>query len=766
MKTLLPITPFKSYLNFDKLIAYLEQKSKSENVRGYEKAYYEELIETVEPLRSKEKVFSGFDDLQPYKKQIEQLLHFLFPESLKGNEIKAISFPFDSELHFPTNRFQNILKQAGDQFKFQIRNLKLDFLFQMHCVFILKTVYNVKIDFSRPFFIEIPDASGLIRTYKVTYNVDFIDVMPNENTKFVTQEEIDRLLSDSKDLDFWKEMFPPESYTLKGFSVVNLVDVTQDDAISAIKTALLTEDNSEYLLNKFTKIFRVLFNVPDIQLGFTRFDGKKNTLGEFDFFELPNFTLDNNPHKDCKTGLCPSSYEALIKKKTFYVVSSVDAYFERSGGNFLSTSLKNRNIKSCILAPITDADALIGVLEVVSYQKNALNDINVFKLEGVTPYIASTLSRKINMYEDRLKVVIQNECTSLHSSVYWAFEEEAKKFIEAESIGLAASFRDIKFKDVYPIYGQLDIIGSSDARNEAVRKDLGWLIETSKSILKADISHSDLYKPILHKLDCFKKEINYSPSNTTEQALNNYLTDEVVQSVKQIEKHMPETKDLKLWLDLSIDGFKDNQRNRDLYDNSIKVITRKLSKAIDTMQKEAQGYYKHLFERFKTDGIDFTCYVGQSIQPNDPFSSLHLKNIKIWQLKTLCELDRLFYKTAKKIKSNLEVASLILAYSSPITIRYRIDEKRFDIDGSYNARYEVIKKRIDKSYKKNTRERIVEKNKLVIVYATPQEEYEYVSFIEYLQHLGFFNDVIERFEIEPLQGITGLKAIRVGIKYD
>ena len=34
------------------------------------------------------------------------------------------------------------------------------------------------------------------------------------------------------------------------------------------------------------------------------------------------------------------------------------------------------------------------------------------------------------------------------------------------------SFREVVFEDVYPLYGQIDIKGSSDARNHAIQKDL------------------------------------------------------------------------------------------------------------------------------------------------------------------------------------------------------------------------------------------------------------------------------------------------------
>jgi len=95
-----------------------------------------------------------------------------------------------------------------------------------------------------------------------------------------------------------------------------------------------------------------------------------------------------------------------------------------------------------------------------------------------------------------------------------------------------------------------------------------------------------------------------------------------------------------------------------------------------------------------------------------------------------------------------------------------MDEKRFDVDGTYNARYEVVKKRIDKAYIKGTTKRITEKGKLTIVYSQKQEETEYKRYIQYLQHNNMLGGVIENFEVEDLQGVTGLKALRVDILYN
>ena len=93
-----------------------------------------------------------------------------------------------------------------------------------------------------------------------------------------------------------------------------------------------------------------------------------------------------------------------------------------------------------------------------------------------------------------------------------------------------------------------------------------------------------------------------------------------------------------------------------------------------------------------------------------------------------------------------------------------MDEKRFDVDGTYNARYEMVKKRIDKSNIKGTSERITEQGKITIVYSQNHEEMEYRRYIKLLQFKKKLGKV-EAFEVEDLQGVTGLRAFRVEILY-
>lgn len=95
-----------------------------------------------------------------------------------------------------------------------------------------------------------------------------------------------------------------------------------------------------------------------------------------------------------------------------------------------------------------------------------------------------------------------------------------------------------------------------------------------------------------------------------------------------------------------------------------------------------------------------------------------------------------------------------------------MDEKRFDVDGTYNARFEIVKKRIDKAYIKDTSERICEPGKITIVYASPSEETEYRGYIKTMQDQQLLGSEVEVLEVEDLQSVSGLKALRINILHD
>ena len=75
--------------------------------------------------------------------------------------------------------------------------------------------------------------------------------------------------------------------------------------------------------------------------------------------------------------------------------------------------------------------------------------------------------------------------------------------------------------------------------------------------------------------------------------------------------------------------------------------------------------------------------VGASLVESGTFDQLYLHNLRLWQLLVMCGMARQAERLKGRLKVPLEVAHLILVQHTPLAIRFRFDEKRFDIDGAY-----------------------------------------------------------------------------------
>lgn len=98
-----------------------------------------------------------------------------------------------------------------------------------------------------------------------------------------------------------------------------------------------------------------------------------------------------------------------------------------------------------------------------------------------------------------------------------------------------------------------------------------------------------------------------------------------------------------------------------------------------------------------------------------------------------------------------------------MSIRFRPDERRFDVDGAYDIRHEIIKKRIDKAVVQEGKERLTQPGKIAIVYSHRREMHEYLKYVDYLQDEGYLEPTVEQLELEDLQGVSGLRALRVTV---
>ncbi|MGB3149778.1 MAG: GAF domain-containing protein [Maribacter sp.] len=762
------LMPIKPLISFDKLLRHYDALINDKDEVLAKRA--KEILRAQEPYPELREGFQDITLLETYKDVISLILQDSFPPILSENEIKAASLPYYDVFFNTSNRFQKIINAAGPGFEPTIRNQEEGIDYIMGCIVILNFYYGYKLDFSRPFFYDIPDANGVMHHYRILYNADFLDLQPTEKSKEITQDDVDQLLENPDDIKLWMEKIPPESFISRGFVISNMFDVTAEHSISEIKSELIASDKrgSDNFMTDLQETFRSFFRLPDIKVGFVTYNPNENKFEPVYGKGISSFILNGKDSQVCSDALCQYSYNKILKENTYFSIADVDKYDEKSGGMDPYRTLKSQGIKSAIFAPIAFEGSLLGVLEIASEKKNVLNGVNAKKLDDVMPFIVSAVVRSKVEEENLIDAIIQNECTSVHSSVYWRFQEEAKQFIKDQLEGRQPSFKEIVFKDVHPLYGQIDIKDSSKARNNAIQRDLMIQLSEISGVLEKAFKNNQLpiYEELMFRVGNHLDSIKEMLYTNSEQSIFDFVKEEIApvfsylkKSDQEIQKHILayESK-----IDMGTESYYDHRKN---YDESVMLINKELASVIDKKQEEAQAMFPHYFERYKTDGVEHNMYISGSISGGQEFNPMYLNNLRLWQLQVMCDMENTHYALKPKLPVQLDATSLILVYNTSLSIRFRMDEKQFDVDGTYNARYEVIKKRIDKSFIKGTDERLTQTGKMAIVYSQKKDELEYLRYIKFLKSKGYFTDNIEIVELEGLQGVSGLKAIRAEILY-
>jgi len=758
-------TPFKIQLCFDQVIEKLEKAAAdpANELRARDQALLTEVLKYPE-LRdgiTEEYQIERNSDL------IARLLAPYFPKELTMNEIKAVNIPYAKMVFNQTQRLKNILEAAGPDFDISIRDFDAHQFYVISCCMILYDHYGASLDFNRPFFYDIPTAKGIIRHYRILYNADFLEILPTENSLPITQEDIDLLMDSYDDLDLWKSKFPEGSWLLKGFTIMTLFDATIESAVSLLKENLLAINAAGFREN-IESIFESIYQIRGIRIGFTVFNREEDKLAPDTFGQqMPSFILQKSKTADVRNMLCDRSKEVLIEQQQDFAISDTEEFLLQYPESPLAIHFSEQNIQSFILAPIAKNGRLFGILEVVSHRKKELHSVNVKKLEIVMPFLVDTIERLVFELQNQVQAVIQDKYTSIHDSVLWKFHTEAQQLINHRQVGEEYELQEITFPDVYPLYGQIDIKGSSDARNISVQKDLKFQLKGLLLLFRELQNFTGIsvqFQDETERISSYLAELALSVKASTEQYISSYLDGHIYQKLMQMTA--AEVRPL-------IDNyFRQTQKDsgdfhvaRRKYEETISRINSKVAAILDKRQTEAQVIYPHYYERFKTDGVEHNLYIGQSIAPKLPFDSGKLQSLRLWQLRVLCEMEMAHAYMKPYLPYPLDVTTLILVYHSPIDIRFRMDEKRFDVHGSYNTRFEIVKKRIDKACILGTNERITQVGYIVIVYSNDSHQDEYLNYIKVLQKEKILDERIEKFEIEDLQGISGLKALRAKITH-
>ncbi len=757
-------TPFQVYISFKKYLDVLEHIRYNDRLE-YRVNYAESLIEKTKNFRELRDGFQDISLLEKSEDLIRLLLADLFPTGLTHNEIKAAGIPLSNVTFNYTERFKSILKDAGKDFEIELRNIDDDEFYVFCCCLILQAYFKRDIKSTLPLYYDIPNRQGIMKHYKISVNVDFTEVYPTEDARIPSEEVIDMLLENLDDYRLWKKYFPSKSWVLKGFSIISLVDCTSEVALSDLKSSMIRIDPENIKPDENLKeIFKSYFDVAQLSFGLMLFNGKDQRLEKLPIYEnvFTNYILD----------FWINTFDSETRKKTFInlnhnskpiVVSNIENLDHEIKSLPSFGILRDNEINSFMVIPIMKDNELIAIMEFTSPIPNSFNGLKLKKIEFFTDMILFSLNRFSFEKNYQIEAIIQREYTTIHDSVVWKFRNEAEKYFNASLGKKIYSLKQISFKNLTPLFGFSDIRSSSEKRYQLMLEDLNRQIDALREIFSMINSDSEKY---ILALDIFENELDHEIKADTEQRFQRLLRDEIhpfLQGRLEVKSSSEVKAKIKDYFSLIFMQSGLFYNNRKSLDDSITLVNRKLADVLDEAQITAQQIFPHYYERFKSDGIEHNLYIGQNIAPGLHYHSKVVHKLRYWQLKTICNMELEFRNFRKDLPVDLEIASLIFVYNEKIDIRFRMDEKRFDVDGAYNSYYEIIKKRLDKAHVKDSGERITCPGKITVVYFGMENQREYLDYIGRLQKKGILQSDTEFLKVEDLQGITGLLALRVSL---
>lgn len=755
-------------LSFRPLIAYLKGRLKTEQTLKAE--FYRFLLEKIE----REEALRGdinVEDLAKYKDTLELVFTILTPLMANEKDLYwAMSTPVPESIFFSTDGFYEFFslheeeKKQHDYVEESKEKKQREFIYKM----ILQRFY----DYSSISGHEILYAYKNPRTHLTTYynispDTQFIDIHYDGELPELNLELVSSKMQEGQGIELLQDLLPLDKFRFDGFSVITLTDVTLQHAIDGIRDALANHSYESEAYEHVIQALKTLAGNGHIEFGLLPFlmvnnkfvfdndfksqsilvdSAKKYNLQEETFFALVNDYI-NNPR--------PILFNILTDEKV--------AHFP-----FLEVLRKN-GVRSYSFVPIYYNNQLAGIMEIYSNEDLIVDDKLLSRFHSALPLLGQLLQYKREEFDAKMDNVLKDKFTALQPSVQWKFNSVVWDYIKnSNKKKRNIEIDTVTFKGLYPLFGAIDIRSSTTERNYALKEDLkiqlAKLSETLENL--RTIIRLDLLDKILFNCKDWIKRIDNFINSSEETQLNEFLELEVYPMLKHIEKGHRNTKDIiqEYFKNINSDEGIAFQNRRTL-ETSMQFVNTAVSEYLENAQQTLQETYPCYFAKFRTDGVEYDIYIGQDIAPDVPFDVLYLKNIRLWQLTAMVEVARLTNNLVSQMPRALLTTQLIFIHSNPIDISFRNDERRFDVEGAYNIRYEVVKKRIDKVLVSGTDERLTQPGKIAMVYFNAYEATEYLEYIKYLQEQGFLLDDLEMLDLEELQGVSGLKALRVGVNY-
>jgi hypothetical protein len=687
-------------------------------------------------------------------------------------QLWAISKPVSPCFYYGTNAFYNILlDKSNGELKPALslpseKEMEKSMLTNLYNL-VLQKFYNFTLG-GQAYTIKsfIDDETHLLKYYRLNVDTRFLEVTSKMALPELSMESVKDYMKDEiNTLEVLTRLLPPDMFRIEGISIVTITDVTAEYALESVKNTIIEHHQCQtnWSNEKIITALQSLVGTDEVSFGLLPYIRLNNKILLYSHEGFESVIIQQAKIN----GVPETEYTRLVddfignpRRLIFQEINLEDAEAFP-----MLQLIHDSGVKSYALFPLYYNAKLVGCLEMFGYTAGAITGNVLSKIESSLPLLAQLYQNIIVDFNYEIMTVVTDKFTALQSSVQWRFYESAYNYMKSGGWEKDLPIDPVYFEDVHPFYGAIDIRNSSIERNLMIRKDLYShfeLLETTLGNIQKKVPGN--IGDELPKQKAAAGLRNFEDLSDREiMKTDDYLQRQLPPYLHLLKDEHPEvTEIIDNYFEVTREGGKIYQ-NRENYELSMQMINHAVNRLLDEFNAELQEIYPCYFEKFRTDGVEFDIYIGQSISPDKPFSDALLADFRFRQLKVIAEIARTTSNLTSHLPIPLETTQLIFVYGKLIDISFRIDEQRFDVEGSYNIRYQMVKKRIDKAHIKDSTERLTQPGKIAIVYFNNTEAQEYMVYIRKLQALHLLTDRVEYIEVEELQGVEGLKALRVEV---
>jgi hypothetical protein len=753
-------------------INYLKEKTKGrKDVRAQQLGFILDRVQEF-PFWQED---VDLNDLEKFA-SIFELIHLTLAAPLtdETEDLWALTVPFKPQLFYGTQAIFKLLRTTEGDVNANIlkatdakenEHHKLNIIYSL----ILQRFYGYSLNSHSNFVHQVKDEkTGLNRYYLIDFDTRFLDIIYEDVLPEIAFDNL-KMVEDSRAgaLDILQQFLPLNKFKFSGFSILKIKDVTSKQVLEHIKDTIVNLSPGKNVYADITDSIREILGSKTLDVTLMpviKLNGKMiNNCFEH---------LNENVRHDCDKLKMPiQPYIEAVEKFT----ESPQVIFRKNlnkieGEEPIYDVLRSIGVKGMVILPIFFQKQIVGILSVYSWQEGGLDENVLASLEPAIPLLEQLLQTSIDDFNIVLDNIVKEKFTSLQPSVEWRFNEVAFEYLQQTKVkgNSKSQIAQVYFENVHPLYGAIDIRNSTLERNIALRADMQQQLQMLVHLLELLRSKKDLglINEMIYKCNKWLDQIVEFITSDDEFTLNLFFEDEVTPFLMHFQQTHPDMREAINEYFIAVGPTGVAFEHRQALETSLQMLNQTIGNLLEQMNIEIQSTYPCYFEKYRSDGVEYDIYIGQSITPDKEYHPLYLKNLRLWQLNSMAVIAKLTKAMQQELPRKLETTQLIFVHANTIDISFRNDEHRFDVEGAYNIRYEMIKKRIDKVRIKDTEERLTQPGKIALVYFQAKDVEEYISHIHYLQDQQILTDEIEFLELEELQGVNGLKAIRVSVVID